>query len=133
MRGNALYDQLGVDLGVHLGRQGTLVVAFSPSERATLEELLARGRANGVPGLRILERSELMELEPNLSPEADSALFAATGGTVEPYELTIALAENAVMNGVEFPVRAPRPIGGGHSRWVARECRRTCPGDQIRG
>ena len=117
VRGNALYDQLSVDLGVHLGRQGTLVVAFSPSERAHLEELLARGRANGVPGLRIIDREELIELEPNLSPEADSALFAATGGTVEPYELTLALAENAAMNGVEFlfehPVRSVEAIPGG--------------------
>jgi glycerol-3-phosphate dehydrogenase len=117
VRGNAMYDQLTADLGVHMEHHGTLVVAFSPSERTHLEELLARGQANGVPGLRILERSELMELEPNLSPEADSALFAATGGTVEPYELTLALAENAVLNDVEFlfehPVRSLEAIPGG--------------------
>jgi glycerol-3-phosphate dehydrogenase len=117
VRGNAMYDQLTADLGVHMEHHGTLVVAFSPSERGHLEELLARGQVNSVPGLRILERSELMELEPNLSPEADSALFAATGGTVEPYELTLALAENAVLNGVEFlfehPVRSLEAIPGG--------------------
>ncbi len=71
-----------------------------------------------MPGLRILDREELMDLEPNLSPEADSAIFAATGGTVEPYELTLALAENAAMNGVEFlfehPVRSVKalPVAG---------------------
>jgi len=117
VRGNAMYDQLTADLGVHMERHGTLVVAFSPFERAHLEELLARGRANGVPGLRILDHSELMELEPNLSPEADSALFAATGGAIEPYELALALAENAALNGVEFlfehPVRSVKPISGG--------------------
>jgi glycerol-3-phosphate dehydrogenase len=117
VRGNAMYDQLSADLGVHMERRGTLVVAFSPSERAHLEELFARGRANGVPGLRIVEHDELMELEPNLSPEADSALFAATGGTIEPYELTLALAENATLNGVQFlfehPVHAVTSISGG--------------------
>ncbi|MHB8105877.1 MAG: FAD-dependent oxidoreductase [Candidatus Cryosericum sp.] len=117
VRGNSMYDRMCVDLGVHLERRGTLVVAFSPSERMHLEELLARGQENGVPGLRILERSELMELEPNLSPEADSALFAATGATVEPYELTLALAENAALNGVEFlfehPVRSIEAIPAG--------------------
>jgi glycerol-3-phosphate dehydrogenase len=117
VRGNAMYDQLSADLGVHMERRGTLVVAFLPFERAHLQELLARGRANGVPGLRILEHSELMELEPNLSLEADSALFAATGGTIEPYELTLALAENAVLNGIEFlfehAVRSMEPISGG--------------------
>ena len=117
VRGNAMYGQLTAELGVHMERHGTLVVAFSPSERSYLKELLARGRANGVPGLRIVEHSELIELEPNLSPEADSALFAATGGTVEPYELTLALAENAALNGVEFlfehPVRSVEAIPGG--------------------
>ncbi|MHB8070883.1 MAG: FAD-dependent oxidoreductase [Candidatus Cryosericum sp.] len=117
MRGNALYDQLSSDLGVRLNRDGTLVVAFSEAERGHLEELLARGRANGVPGLRIVGHDELMSMEPNLNPEADSGLFASTGGTVEPYEVTLALAENAALNGVTFlfehPVRSLQACAGG--------------------
>ncbi len=102
VRGNALYDRLCTDLGVRLNRDGTLVIAFSEMERRHLEELLARGQTNGVPGLRIVGHDELMSLEPNLNPEVDSALFAPTGGTVEPYEMTLALAENAALNGVTF-------------------------------
>ena len=41
-------------------------------------------------------------MEPNLSPEVEGALYAPTGGIVCPFELTIAMAENAYMNGVEF-------------------------------
>lgn len=117
VRGNAMYDQLCSDLGVHFVRCGTLVVAFSDAERSHLEKLLQRGIANGVPGLRIVEHAELMELEPNLNPDARCALLAPTGGTVEPYELTIALAENAARNGVEFlfehPVCSLEPAPGG--------------------
>jgi glycerol-3-phosphate dehydrogenase len=117
VRGNAMYDQLCADLGVRLERNGTLVVAFSGAERIHLEELRARGKANGVPGLRIIGHDELMSLEPNLNPAADSALFAATGGTVEPYELTLALAENAALNGVTFlfehPVHSVCATAGG--------------------
>jgi len=117
VRGNALYDRLSTDLGVRVNRDGTLVIAFSESERRHLEELLARGRANGVPGLRIVAHDELMSLEPNLNPEVDSALFAPTGGTVEPYEMTLALAENAALNGVTFlfehAVHTLLPVPGG--------------------
>jgi glycerol-3-phosphate dehydrogenase len=117
VRGNAMYDQLSADLGVRLNRDGTLVVAFSEAERAYLEKLLIQGRANSVPGLRIVGHDDLMLLEPNLSPDADSALFAPTGGTVEPYEMTLALAENAALNGVVFlfeqPVRSVEPVTGG--------------------
>jgi glycerol-3-phosphate dehydrogenase len=47
-------------------------------------------------------RKRLHELEPNVSDEAVAALWAPTGGIVCPFNLTIALAENANANGVEF-------------------------------
>lgn len=41
-------------------------------------------------------------MEPNVSGEVVAALYAPTGGIVCPFGLTIALAENACDNGVEF-------------------------------
>jgi glycerol-3-phosphate dehydrogenase len=54
-----------------------------------------------VPDLKILSKEELLEMEPNISEEAKGALFAKTGGIIDPMLLTISLAENAVANGVE--------------------------------
>ena len=81
---------------------GSLVVAFSDDEMETLHELLERGRANGVPGLEIYDAAKLREEEPHISEEAKGALWAPTAGIVCPYELTIAAAENAVVNGADF-------------------------------
>ncbi len=53
-------------------------------------------------GLRIVEREELLAMEPNISDEAVAALYAPTGGILCPFGLNIALAENACVNGVEF-------------------------------
>ena len=64
--------------------------------------MLERGKRNGVEGLQILDREELKALEPNISDEAVAALYAPTGGIVCPFGLTIAFAENAAQNGVEF-------------------------------
>lgn len=45
---------------------GKVIVATDASELAPLQELLGRGVANGVPGLRLLGPDELRELEPNV-------------------------------------------------------------------
>ena len=58
--------------------------------------------ANGVPDISILTGDEVRKMEPNVSGEVVAALYAPTGGIVCPFGLTIALAENAQDNGVEF-------------------------------
>ncbi|MCY6355878.1 NAD(P)/FAD-dependent oxidoreductase, partial [Clostridium sp. ZS2-4] len=68
-----------------------------------LEEMRQHGLVNGVPDtMEILKREESLKLEPNLSDKVVGALTLPTGGIVCPYEFTIALAENANTNGVEF-------------------------------
>ncbi|MCK8817457.1 NAD(P)/FAD-dependent oxidoreductase [Natroniella sulfidigena] len=106
VRGNELYHQLEKELDVPIEWIGALVVAKKEAELAKLEELLENGQQNGVPDLEILKREELFKLEPNLSPDAIAALYAPTAGIVNPFELTVAFAENAVENGVEVLLEA---------------------------
>lgn len=102
LRGNILMENLSRQLDFSFQRNGSLVLCFEEADRGKLEELLERGRKNGVEGLRIVEGEELAGLEPNLSRQIIAALYAPTGGIVCPFGLTVALAENAAVNGVEF-------------------------------
>ena len=102
VEGSHAMPKLCERLQIPFRRCGALVLCFNEADRPGLEELLFRGVKNGVHGLRIVEREELHELEPNVSPEAVAALYAPTSGIVCPFELTCAMAENAVRNGVEF-------------------------------
>ncbi|MDF2904901.1 MAG: putative dehydrogenase [Herbinix sp.] len=102
VEGNRMIDMLARDLEVPFKRNGSLVLCFQEEDRPQLERLLQNGRNNGVPNLRIIEKDELLLMEPNASDEVVAALYAPTGGIVCPFTLTIALAENAVVNGVEF-------------------------------
>jgi glycerol-3-phosphate dehydrogenase len=77
-------------------------LAFSDEEAETVGSLYERGLKNGVPGMRILSGDEAREMEPMLSKDVVSALYAATGGITCPYEMTVACAENARANGVEW-------------------------------
>ena len=81
---------------------GSLVIGFNAEDRATVEELLDRGTKNGVEGLRVLEREEIVALEPNIGDGVTSALYAPTGAIVCPYELTVAAIGNAMDNGAEL-------------------------------
>ena len=100
--GNALFDNLCQELEVEFDRCGTFVVAQSAQDLAHVHELLEQGRINGVPDLRVVDANEMRRCEPGIAPETLGALYAPTGGIVDPFGLCIAAAENAVMNGVEL-------------------------------
>ena len=100
--GSALYPRWASELGFGCYRNGSLVAAFSDEELAGLDELFARGRANGIEGLRIVDAAEARALEPALSPEVRGALVAETGAICDPYGITYGAAENAAANGAEF-------------------------------
>lgn len=102
VRGNEMMEALARDLDIPFKRTGSLVICLHEEDRPQLQVLYERGGRNGVPGLRILEREELKDMEANISDEACAALYAPTAGIICPFELNIAMAENAAMNGVEF-------------------------------
>ncbi|MBL4937392.1 NAD(P)/FAD-dependent oxidoreductase [Clostridium sp. YIM B02515] len=101
-KGNAMFDRLSEELDFPFKRIGAFVLCFDEKNLYKLEELKKQGETNGVPGLVILNKEEIKKLEPNISEDAVAALYAPSSGIVCPYEMTIALAENANCNGVEF-------------------------------
>jgi L-2-hydroxyglutarate oxidase len=66
---------------VPVERCGKVIVATTPAELPGLEELERRGRANGVPGLRRVDRAGLRELEPHA--EGVAALHSPATGIVD--------------------------------------------------
>ena len=102
VKGNAMFDKLAEELDFHFKRIGSLVICFNEEDIQGLEKLKKQGEKNGVPNLEILSKEKLREIEPNLSEQVVAALYAPSGAIVCPYEMTIALAENAYNNGVEF-------------------------------
>ena len=102
VEGNRMMEELSRELDFEFQRNGSLVVCFGPEELPALERLLEQGKQNGVEGLSIISGEEARKMEPNLREEVYAALHAPSGGIVCPFGLTIALAENACDNGVEF-------------------------------
>lgn len=83
-------------LGVRYLKNGHLVVG---NDLEKINELYNRGIKNGVKNLEIINTDALHKMEPNLSPDIKYALYAKDGGIISSYELSVALCEEAIING----------------------------------
>ncbi len=102
VRGSEMMEQVCAELGVKYKRNGSLVVGFSDEDKETLEGLRLRGERNGVKELRVVDREELLSIEPNVGEGVTCALVAPTGAIVCPYELCMASVGNAMDNGADL-------------------------------
>lgn len=102
VQGSVMAKELCQKLDVPYRQIGSLVLAFSDEQSRQVEELYLRGKRNGVPHLSVLDSEQVRAIEPNLSGEVKSALYAPTAAIVSPWEYTLALAETAVRNGVKL-------------------------------
>jgi len=83
---------------------GKLIVATNAEEAARLDELLARGVANGLEGLRLLERTAMLEIEPHVG--GVRALHVPSTGITDYAVVTAKYAEIAVERGAEVKTNA---------------------------
>lgn len=94
------FDTIAHDLDISHKHVGVLLIARNEAELKKLRKL--EQLAQYVPGgtVRKVERSELFELEPNLTPDAIEGLHDSTG-TISMFgpEYVIAIYENACENG----------------------------------
>lgn len=102
IRGSNMMEQLSKELDFPYRKNGSLVLCFDEKDSGKLIELKERGIVNGVKELQILNREQVLAMEPDIGEKAVGALYAPTGAIVCPFGLTIALAENAAVNGVKF-------------------------------
>ncbi|MDI9520513.1 MAG: NAD(P)/FAD-dependent oxidoreductase [Bacillota bacterium] len=102
VKGAGMMKDLCESLGVPYGQPGALVLGFHEEDRQTLEALYQSSLINEVPGCRLIDRDEVLRLEPNVNKDVLCALDVPTSGLVSPYELTHALADSAKENGVDF-------------------------------
>jgi len=100
VRGNEMMKEIASELKVKIQYIGKLTIARDRIDIETIHQLKEQGEANGVPGLEILDSEEMRRKQPGV--EGTAALWSPTTGIICPYTLTIALAENAVDNKVDY-------------------------------
>ncbi len=104
VEGRLMFPELANQLYVPYKFCGKHVIARTEEELEDLESLKAVGVGNGAKEVTIISGKELKEREPHL--DALYALYSPVAGIIPPYLFTIALAENALSNGVKIHVNA---------------------------
>jgi len=119
IRGNEMYEDLCEELDVPFKRVGSLILITprtmeeykkyipNPIYKFFLKFILPwivkkKGELNGVKNIEILRGEEVYEEEKNVNQDVLAAVKIPSTGIVDPYQLTIALFENAEKNGVDF-------------------------------
>ena len=75
--------------GVDFRRIGKLIIANDLSEKYALDQLFQNGIKNGVDGLSIISKSEIVDREPNLN--AKYAIFSETTGIIDSHVFALSL------------------------------------------
>lgn len=101
VRGNEMYEDICRELGVAFRRCSALVAATSPEEETTLDILEQQAIDRHVPVTR-LNREQILALEPHISDLVTEALELPSTGIITPWEVAIALTEEAVLNGTDL-------------------------------
>lgn len=97
VRGHSMFPKLCRELDVPYKIVGKLVIARDDDEIPYLENLKDQGESNGVESLKLIDKERIMDMEPNIN--AVSALYSPASAIVDPFQLTIGLAESALKNG----------------------------------
>ena len=94
------FDRTAEELDIPFKRTGKVLVGNTEEDLKSLEETKRTGEINGSRGLEIVDKKRLRELCPCVNGEF--ALYSPYSGIVDPFQYTIALAENAKRNGADF-------------------------------
>jgi glycerol-3-phosphate dehydrogenase len=97
------YDLLAVYMpaaGVPAERLGAVLIAWTQDRLQELPKILAKAHVNGVTDVRTLSVEEIYQLEPHVSRTALGGLIVPGEGILCTFTLPLALATEAVANGV---------------------------------
>ena len=102
VKSNRMYDKVCSDLNVKFRRCGQQVL-FMKEWHKPFVKMFVHNRIHkcGVDDTKIISREELLKYEPNVSKDAKFSMYNPMAGTVCPYNLTVAYAENAIQNGAK--------------------------------
>lgn len=89
------------DRDIEYEQKGGLIVLQSEWERKALEEKVNNLQQIGID-VQLLNRNETLKIEPFLSEKIIGSSFCSIDGSINPIATTLAFAETAIKNGVEF-------------------------------
>lgn len=130
-RGHGLLSKYAEDNDIPLMQVGGLVLAWSADDSRQLDDISNRARENSYDHTRRLSPEEVYAREPHLAQGVVAALDVPDEAVICPFTTPLALATEAVLNGVDLFLNTPIDrvdslesggwaLGGGNRRLRAR-------------
>ena len=102
VKGNEMFAAIAKNLNVPYMTVGTYVMFENEVLDILGRVLIKRAHQNGVKGVSHVTRKQILENEPKIADSIVGGIYMPTTGVCPPYEMTIAMAESAVINGAEI-------------------------------
>ncbi len=100
LEGNRIMGEAAKELDFPFKRCGKVLVGKTEADYNRLLEVMAQGEEIGVTGLEMITGEELRRMIPGVI--GNFALLSESSGILDPFMMTVALAENAAANGTRF-------------------------------
>lgn len=101
-RGNAMFDKLSDDLDFDFQRTGHAILFSESWEKLIAPLIKLKSMILGIKGAKYLSPEKMKKYEPSIPSWCKGGFYMPSGGEISPYKFTVALAENAVANGVKI-------------------------------
>lgn len=101
-RGSKLIEEACEKFKVPYKKIGALRVADEDDNVKKLEIMCNRAEKRNIEKVKLLDREDVLKIEPNIDIDIKKALYSENVAIVAPYDLSIAYAEVAAENGVNF-------------------------------
>lgn len=102
VRGNKMYDQVAEELGVKIKKNGSYILFDQQMTKPAYYYMRSKAEKVGINEYEFLNRERLFKKLPHLNQEMQWGFYLPTAGVTSPYKMTVAYAENAITNGVDF-------------------------------
>ena len=99
VRGNMMFDKLASELEFPYEKNGQLILLKNRFEKLFFSRVFMKSKKLMIPGVKLINRRTLLTIESEVPKWANYAIYLPSGGSIDPYKYTVALAENAVENG----------------------------------
>jgi len=98
-RGYSEFLKVKEDMNLQLLKTSAMVVAWSDEQLGKLDAILQKGLGNGIKELELLEASQVLKREPNLSSHAKGAILVHGESIIDAWSAPLAYVKSGVLNG----------------------------------
>lgn len=101
-RGSKLIEQACKKFKVPYKKIGALRVCDEDDNLNKIEVMYSRAKKRNIDRVELLNKEDVLNIEPNIGEDIEKALYSENVAIIAPYDLSIAYAEVAAENGVNF-------------------------------